>query len=58
MDLPKLKKYVSLFLKKYKPSKQEPVNEPLFSKMENIIHSMIKEISMENPNYWAFWNTY
>jgi predicted Ser/Thr protein kinase len=53
MDLPKMKKYVSLFLKKYKPSNQEPVNEPLFSKMENMIHSMIKEISMEDANYWA-----
>jgi predicted Ser/Thr protein kinase len=53
MDLPKLKKYVSFFLKKYKPSNQEPVNRELFSKMENIIHSMIKEISMEDKNYWA-----
>jgi len=52
MDLPKLKKYVSLFLKKYKPSKQEPVNRELFSKMENIIHSMIKEISMQDAKYW------
>jgi predicted Ser/Thr protein kinase len=53
MDLPKLKKYVSFFLKKYKPSKQEPVDEPLFDKMEHIIHSMIKEVSMEDPNYWT-----
>ena len=53
MDLPKLKKYVSVFLKKYKPSKQEPINRLLFLKMENIIHSMIIENSMENENYWA-----
>jgi predicted Ser/Thr protein kinase len=53
MDLPKLKKYVSFFLKKYKPYKQEPVNRELFSKMENIIHSMIIETSMEDANYWA-----
>jgi predicted Ser/Thr protein kinase len=53
MDLPKLKKYVAVLLKKYKPSKQQPVNEPLFDKMENIIYSMIKEISMEDPKYWA-----
>ena len=50
--LPKLKKYVSFFLKKYKPSKQEPVNRELFSKMENIIHSMIIENSMEDAKYW------
>jgi len=53
MDLPKLKKYVSVFLKKYKPSNHEPVNRELFSKMENIIHSMIIENNMEDPKYWA-----
>jgi predicted Ser/Thr protein kinase len=52
MDLPKLKKYVSFFLNKYKPSKYEPVNKPLFDKMEHIIHSMIKEVSMEDAKYW------
>lgn len=52
MDLPKLKKYVTLFLKKYKPSKQQPVNEELFEQMQNVIYSMIKEIIIEDINYW------
>jgi predicted Ser/Thr protein kinase len=52
MDLPKLKKYVQLFLKKYKPSNQVPFNEHLFKQMSHVLKPMIKQSMMEEPSYW------
>jgi len=47
-----MKKYVTLFLKKYKHSNQQPVNETLFSQMEHVIQTLIKHVYMEDPTYW------
>ena len=52
MDLPKLKKYVQIFLKKYKPSNQVPLNQQLFKQMSFVLVPIIKQSMMEEPSYW------
>jgi len=52
MDLLKLKKYVKIFLKKYKTSNQIPVNQHLFTQMSHVLNPLIKQIMMEEPSYW------